>query len=246
MSNSPILAIPEIAPNQSNKYITHNDSVAWLEAASNDILPLSTIGAGPVNLSAAQATKYFVYILSGGSAAFNVVFPSTINSNNAKRVFAVRNEDAAYAATIKASTGSGATVVLRPGETAIILQSYESMYAIGVVNAYDIAFFAAGNPDDGGLVGTFVATRPFTLLDSFGGGNGHCGNNPSSTAVFDVKKNGTSIGSVSISNIGVFTFSTTGTTSESFAAGDRLEVFGPSPQDATMANVAVSFLGILG
>jgi hypothetical protein len=246
MSNSPILAIPEIAPNQNNKYITHNDAIAWLEAAANDILVKSAILAGPVTLSAVEATKYFVYRLSGGSAAFDVVFPSTINSNNAKRVFAVRNEDSAYAATIKASTGTGATVVLRPGETAIIFQSFEDMYPVGVVNAYDVAFFAAGTPADNGIIGTFVATRAFKLLDDFAGSRGHCVVNPDSTATFTVQKNGVTIGTVAISNVGAFTFATTGSAVESFAVGDRLTLIAPTPQDASLANVAISFFGILG
>lgn len=246
MSNSPILAIPEIAENQNNKYITHNDAVAWLEAAMNDILVKSAIGAGPVTLSQAEATKYFVYRLSGGSADFNVVFPSQINANNAKRVFAARNEDAAYSATIKASTGTGATVVLRPGETAIILQSYEDMYAVGVVNAYDLGVFVPGKPTNNAIVAAYVATRPFKLLDNFAGSRGHCNTVPTATAVFDVQKNGSSIGSVSISTGGVFTFSTTGNAVESFAAGDRFTVIAPTPQDATLADVAMSFFGILG
>lgn len=245
MSNSPILAIPEIAANQNNKYITHNDAIAWLEAASNDILVLDSIGTGPVNLSQVQATKYFVYRLSGGSAAFDIVFPSTINSNNAKRVFAVRNEDAAYTATIKASTGSGATVVLRPGETAIIFQSHEDMYAVGVVNAYDVAFYAAGTPEDAGIIGTFVATRAFSLLDDFAGSHGHCEVNPGATAVFSVQKNGVEVGTVSISSVGVFTFATSGG-AVSFAAGDRMTLVAPTPQDTSLEAVALSFFGILG
>jgi hypothetical protein len=244
--NSPILAIPEIAENQNNKYITHNNAIAWLEGAMNDILVKNAIGAGPVNLSEAEATKYFIYRLSGASAAFNLVFPAQINANNAKRVFAVRNEDSADSATVKASTGTGATVVLAPGETAIIFQSYEDMYSLGVVNSYDLAFYGSGKPGDGAEWGKYVATRAFKLFDQFAGSVGHCRVNPTATAAFDVQKNGSSIGSVSISTGGTFTFTTTGSALESFAAGDRLTLVAPSPQDATLEDVSISFLGILG
>jgi hypothetical protein len=243
--NSPILAIPEIAPNQNNKYITHNDAVAWLEAMANDIYTNSAVGAAPVNLSEAQATKYFIYRVSGLTGAQNLVFPATINFNNAKRVFAVRNEDTADAVTVKASTGTGSTVVLTPGQMAIIFQNYEDMVAVTVVNSYDVAFYVAGEPGDGVAIGTFVATRAFTLADDFAGSRGHCAVVPDATAVFDVQKNGSSIGSVSISTGGVFTFSTTGG-GESFAAGDRLTILAPSPADVDLADVAISFFGLLG
>lgn len=243
--NSPILAIPEIAPNQNNKYITHNDAIAWLEGATNDILPI-TVGASPALLSEEQATKYFIYRASGLTGAQDLVFPSQINSNNAKRVFVVRNEDAVDTLTVKASTGSGSTVELSPGQIAMIFQSYEDMVAITVVNSYDVAFYVAGEPGDEAIVGTFVATRAFSLFDDFVGSQGHCEINPDATAVFSVEKNGSAIGTVSIADTGVFTFATSGSGLESFAPGDRLTVIAPTPQDATLADVAISFFGIIG
>lgn len=244
--NSPILAIPEIAENQNNKYVTHNNAIAWLEAMANDIYINSTVGAGPINLSASQATKYFVYKVSGASANFNLVFPSQINSNNAKRTFAVRNNNALYKCTVKASTGAGAAIVLNPGEGAIILQSYEDMTLLVPINTYDIACNVFGQPGDGDLVMRFVATRPFKLMDNFAGSVGYVGTNPDASAVFDVRKNGSSIGTVTVGTGGTFTFSTTGSTIETFAVGDRFEVFAPSPADATMADVSLTFLGIAG
>lgn len=244
--NSPILAIPEIAENQNNKYITHNNAIAWLEGAMNDILVKAAILAGPVNLTGVEATKYFVYRLSGANANFNLVFPSQINGNNAKRVFAVRNEDALYTATVKASTGVGPTVVLAPGETAIIFQSHENMYSLGVVNSYDNAFFVAGTLSAGAIFGSFITTRAFKLFDDFAGSRGHCASNPTATAVFSVQKNGVSIGTITIATGGTFTFATTGSGLESFAAGDRLTIIAPSPADVTLATVSISLLGILG
>lgn len=243
--NSPILAIPEIAETQNNKYLTHNDAVAWLEAMANDIFTNTSVGASPVTLSELQATQYFIYRLGGLTGNQNLVFPSEINGNNAKRVFCVRNEDAVDNVTVKASTGTGATVVLAPGSTMFIAQNFEDMWALSVINSYDVAFYVAGEPGDGAIIGAFVATRPFTLFDDFAGSRGHCAVNPTATAVFDVQKNGSSIGSVSISTGGAFTFATTGG-GASFAAGDRLTIVAPSPQDTTLADVAISFFGLLG
>lgn len=249
MSKSPILGITEIAPTQDNKSITHNDAVKALEAASNAILAFSAIGAGPVTLTEAQATGNMVFTLVGGSAAFNVVFPSQINTVNAKRVFAVRNNDTTYDATIKASTGSGTTVVVKPGEGALIVQDYEDMTLLSsapvvTANPYDIGVYVPSLPDDGAELLKFIAVRGFSLADDFAASRGHVGTNPTASAIFTVKKNGASIGTVTVSTGGVFTFNTTGATAETFVAGDYLSLEAPSPQDATMADISIIFFGV--
>lgn len=249
MTDSPILAIPEIGPTQNNKYLTHNNAISALEAAANDIYTNAAVGAGPLALTESQASRYFVYTLSGATGAYIVTFPATINTNNAKRVFAVRNADTVDALTIKASTGSGATVVLDPGEAAVIYQNYQDMYSLGFTTApgsdpYDLGVYIPGLPDNAAEVLKFIAVRAFTIADEFAGSRAHTGVNPTATAVFTVLKNGGSIGSISISNTGVATFSTTGGAAESFAAGDRLSVTAPTPQDATMADISIVFLGI--
>lgn len=246
MTKSLILAIEEIGENQNNKYITHNDAVEALEASGNDIFTNAAVGAGPVTLSETQATRYFVYKVSGGSAAFDITFPATINSNNAKRVFSVYNADTTYVATVKASTGTGPTIAVAPGETAHILQSYQDMILLGKSTAvgqpYDVGAFIPDKPEDGGEVFKFIAVRPCTFADDFAGSKGHVSANPTATANFDIKKNGSSIGTLSVSTGGVVTFSTTGTTT-SLVAADRLTLVAPTPQDATLTDLAFTFLG---
>lgn len=246
MSNSPILAIPEIGPTQTNKYLTHNDAIALLEASTNAIFTNASVGAGPVALTEAQATQHFVYVFSGASGNFNVEFPATINSNNAKRVFAVRNSDTADTMTVKASSGTGGEVEVPPVSSAIIYQDFEDMYAISVgttaPESYDLGVYIPDNPNDGAEVLKFIAVRAFTLADDFVGSRAHVGTNPTSTAVFTVLKNGASVGTISISTVGAATFVTSGGAT-SFAAGDRLSMTAPSPQDATLADISIVFLG---
>jgi len=247
VSESPILAIAEIGPTQTNKYITHNDAIAALEAASNDIYTNSSVGAGPVNLTESQATRHFVYVVSGASGNFDVIFPSQINFNNAKRVFAVRNADTVDTCTVKASTGSGSTVVVPPSSSAVIYQNYQDMFVLSAASTapdtYDLGVYVPDMPDDGAEILKFVAVRAFTLADDFSGSRAHVGTNPAATAVFTVKKNGASIGTISISTVGVATFLTSGTGVETFTAGDRLSIDAPTPQDATLADVSIVFLG---
>jgi hypothetical protein len=67
------------------------------------------------------------------------------------------------------------------------------------------------------------------------------GVDPDAEAVFDVRKNGVSVGSLDFaiaSNTGVFSIAS----DEDFAPGDRLELVAPSPQDAALADVSVTFM----
>lgn len=247
MSNSPILAIPEIAAGQSNKHNTHNNAIALLEASVNDIHDVTTAGAGPVVLTEAQAVQHMVYRFAGGAANFDVEFPSVINANNAKRVFAVHNADTTYDLTVQ-SDNPGSTVVLEPGQSVLIYQDFEDMYALTVPGSiattapYDVGVFIPGAPADGGIVMKFSAVRELDFPDDFAGALCDVGTVPTSTAVFSVELNGVAIGSISIDTGGVATFATTGG-AVALTVGDVLAIIAPSPQDATLADVNFNFIG---
>ena len=250
MSESPILAIPEIGENQNNKYITHNNAIKYLEAAVQDKLANTSVGAGPWTLTEDQFTRHFLFVPSGGSGNFNLVTPSTVNGANTKRVFAVRNADTTYTVTVK-SAGTGATVDIPKGCSALLSQDHDDVFILALVgangfnNVYDIGFFVPGQPADDALVFKYVcpAGRVVILLDDFANSACDAGTAPTSTADFDVKLNGSSVGTISISTGGAATFSTTGG-AVLLAAGDVLSVEAPSPQDSTLADVSVVFAGI--
>lgn len=247
MSTSLILGVTEIGESQNNKYVTINNAIAALEQAHNKSVLNSAAGAGPVAWTEAQATRNYVFRVSGGSANFNVTFPSQINSVNAVRVFAVINEDSTYTATIKASSGTGADVDLLPGESGTFFQTFEDIYLISKGQSassppYDVGLYIPGQPGDGAEVFKFVAVRGVEWPDDFAGSYGHVGTNPASSAVFTIKKNGSTVGSISINTSGVFTFATTGAAT-SLVAGDRLTIEAPTPQDANLADVGFNLAG---
>lgn len=249
MAESAILDIPQIAENGANKYITHNNAVNFLEQAMNAKLDKSTAGTTAITLTDSEATRYAYYAIGAGTASgnFDLVFPGEIGTgnNNANRLFVVKNSSG-YVVTVK-SDAAGTTVALANGASAIIHQSHDDMVKLAEFNGlttapYDIACSMPGLPDDNAEIMKFVAVRAIDFADDFSGSRGHCGTNPTSTAVYDVKKNGSSIGSISINTSGVFTFSTTGGAT-ALAAGDRLTINAPSPQDASLANVGITLLG---
>ena len=77
---------------------------------------------------------------------------------------------------------------------------------------------------------------------NFAGSTGHCGGNPTSTAVYTVYKNASSIGTVTIATSGGFTFATTAGAAQSFVAGDTLSILTPAA-DATLSSVTMTFAG---
>lgn len=247
MAESLILQIPQVAENQNNKYVTINTQVNLLEASTNDILTNAAVGAGPWTLTDAQCTQFMVYKASGASAPFNVVFDGVIGVGgvNAKRVFVFHNADPTHAATVK-SSAAGTTVVVPPGGRAHIYQNFHDMIVLARgadTVPYDIGVFLAGLPANGATVWMFKAVRAFTLAGNFAGSQYNNGSNPTATAVFNVNRNGVGIGTISVSTAGVATFATTGGAAMSIAVGDVLALIAPSPQDATLSNVAITFSG---
>lgn len=85
--------------------------------------------------------------------------------------------------------------------------------------------------------------RAVSFADDFAGSQFTASANATGSTVFDVQKNGSSIGSVTIGAGGVTaTFATTGG-AVSFAAGDIFSLIGPASADATLANAAFTFAG---
>lgn len=248
MTASAILNITQIAEGQTNAYITANNQTDALEQAANAFAVNASVGGGPWELTEEQLSRNVLFVTSGASGNFDVECPSTINAVNTKRFFCVDNRDSTYTATVKAATGTGATVELAPDTAAVLYQDHEDIYLIAkstaaaAANPYDIGAYIPGLPVAGAEVMKFIAPRAIELADDFADSRGHVGVNPTASAAFDVLKNGTSVGSITVSTGGVFTFATTGG-GVSLAAGDRLSVTAPDPQDATLSGTSFVFAG---
>lgn len=91
------------------------------------------------------------------------------------------------------------------------------------------------------VLATIPLTRNVWFQDDFAGSKFHCKTNPSATTVISVLKNGTQIGTVSISTSGVATFSTIASGEEAFVTGDTLRIDGPTSADATLADFGITF-----
>lgn len=87
-----------------------------------------------------------------------------------------------------------------------------------------------------------------TFRDDFSGSSykkSSSGSNPASSFVMDVKKNGTSVGSITISTAGVVTYNTTGTTVPIIGGTDVIEVYAPATPVANAVGYTFTLLGDL-
>lgn len=110
---------------------------------------------------------------------------------------------------------------------------------------YRIGFFFTTPPTSSEVLALHVATDAFTFPANFASpdSKGAVGTNPAGSFVLDVQKNGVSIGTITISTGGAFTFATASGTSKSIAAGDVIKVVAPGSADASIANVAITLRG---
>lgn len=88
-----------------------------------------------------------------------------------------------------------------------------------------------------------VFTESVTFPANWSGAQGKLETNPAATFVITLQKNGVTCGTISISTAGAYTFATTGGTSVSFVAGDKLTGIGPATADASIADVLASLRG---
>jgi len=110
---------------------------------------------------------------------------------------------------------------------------------------YNVIYSHAGLPPADTTYIIIVFERSVTFAANFSGSYGKCLTNPSATATYTVKRNGSTIGTVVISTGGTFTFATSGGTSQAFTAGQYLTIVTPTAQDDTLSDVSMNFLGAL-
>lgn len=114
---------------------------------------------------------------------------------------------------------------------------------INPVTSYDIVFTSTGKPPDNVRLRVEVfplnpdgTARSFSCPANMLGASGFAGTNPTSTSTWTLYDDGSSIGTMTISTGGAFTWSTSATV---FVGGsDRIDINTPTPQDSTLSDVA--------
>lgn len=115
---TPILNIPQVAPNQNNKETTINTGLAIVEAAFNDAIAVDA-SAGNVTLTTDQYTKYMMMRVQGHSVARNLNTPAASGSFTGKRFFIVSNEGTGTVTVKPGGAGTG-TIDVSAGKITLI------------------------------------------------------------------------------------------------------------------------------
>lgn len=119
---------------------------------------------------------------------------------------------------------------------------FDTLYAT-VSQPFDVHAFYPGVPSASAIVLRVPVARAITFADEFAGSYATATVAATGSTVFDVQKNGSSVGSITFSASGTTgAFTTTGGT-VSLAAGDILSVVAPGTADATLANVGIVLAG---
>jgi hypothetical protein len=228
---TPILDLPELAASQSQPHVTLNAALRRIDAA----ISLSVISqtATPPG-SPADGDRYIVDIAATGAWSGHDL------------------EIAAYIGTgWEFFTPQSGWIAFNQTDSLLYIYGQGSpadwveLETGGGANAVDLGMFFPGNPGSSQLMFKFVAARAFTFAANFAGSYGAIGTNPASSFVMDVSLEGATIGTITVSTGGAYTFATTGGTSKAVVAGDVLEIEGPSSADGSAADIAATLVGTI-
>jgi VCBS repeat-containing protein len=207
----------------------------------------TTTGTGALALlGAVTGYRAFDDVCANNDTAYYVAWAVDANGNPSgdweAGLGTFTDTDTLTRTTPAASSNAGAAVDFAAGTKHVMLSATAGYLAM--VDLQRVRFFFTFTPEASEVLLLFVAEQAMVFADDFAGSRGNCGTNPTGSFAMDVQKNGVSVGTITISTGGAFTFATSGS-SVSLAAGDVLKVVAPSSADATCANVAISLKGSL-
>lgn len=239
-----VLDLPTIATNQNQKEQTSNDADAALEAAmcNNADIDLTSGNytipddASPDETADDFKRNFSFTLQNATSAGREVTIPAV-----ARYVLFVC--DSSCTQNVDLKVGS-TTLTISPSTKMLVRVD-------GTANGLEQMAFNSGPPNIGvsyqGMPGSgdillaYVYVQVGSFPASLSGSRAKSDVAATSDSTFDVKKNGSSIGSIFFGagqSTGVFSGA-----GGSFVAGDVLKIVAPNPQDATLADIAITLKG---
>ena len=167
------------------------------------------------------------------AAAFTLKVP------DGDRRFIVWNT-AAKTATVDTVTGAGAPVTVSDGlQLEILADGSELEILTDKGTIYDFGAVFGPEPAINFIFGRVPIARNILIPADFAGSFGNVTTNPTASYAIDVQDDGASIGTITVSITGVFTFVTAGNTDKDVDAGSVLTFITPGTLDGTVAGLAI-------
>lgn len=240
MSTSPDLGLPLIENQQNQPEVVHNEALLLLQAVLNGVLDrginappgspndgdVYIVGAAPTGAWTGRANALAGWFDDGSGTSAWRFLPGDDSDGNAIAMGArqeglsvwVRDEDARY-------TWDGAAWAQESG---------------GVSGSiYDFGFVFEDTPAAGAVLQRVRLGRAVTIPADMAGSAGGVATNPDAQFDIDVRDDGVSIGTISVSAAGAVTFATAGSPppAVNVAAGSEITFVAPaaSPPEATIA-----------
>ena len=240
MSQTPVYGITHLQNHSANPEIVVNGMFDAFEEAFNATRAWTI--TTDTTATQAQLAEAHLHVLGGSPVgAFDFNLPAGI-----PRRFAVRNTSG-QTATVQVTGGAGANVAVLSGTMLELhsdgtdVRALDSTSGLSTGLAWDFGFNMPGGPpivDE--LLGKVMIARDIVVAADMAGSLGHIDTDPTAAFAVDVRDDGVSIGTISISTGGVFTFTTAGNTAKAVAAGSVIRFVAPDPADATAAGLAVT------
>jgi len=256
-----------VTPNQmnadfdmnSNRILNLADGVLGSDAinlaqATNLIVAVSGSGGGPPTSSNPLTFNYGVATGSQGTVSFTTFNLTTLFAVTSFNGLTVIVNGVVQIPGLAYSVTAPTTVVF----TESLLAATDIMFIFGDLSptpvlpniladalGYDIASFFVAKPGASDICIKFLATQAYHLPQNLTLSQAHAETAATASTVFDVKKNGSNVGTITFAAAGtVATFVMASQTN--FVAGDRLTVIAPASPDLTLANIGFNLHGILG
>lgn len=241
MSNN--LDLDQVSESQDSKEVTINDQAGQIDAAITEQYTIEVTSTNTWELTSEEFSRnvYFIIDVDSSDPADADI---TITCPAEKRgIFIVKNSSE-YAATITIPEQSLSAPVVESGSMTLLScdgSNIESQSTSGE-NPFDVGSSFAGVPEASEIILEFIFTRAVTFPSGLTGSQGSAGTAATAEAIFDIIKDETSVGSMTFAASGtVPTFAMT--TATVFAAGEVLQIIGPSTADATLADIVFTLAG---
>lgn len=240
MSNN--LDLSQVAVNQGQKEVTINDQSGQLDAAMTEVTTVLVDSTNAVTLSNSQFRRCQFLVIDEDSgdpadATITITVPALKRGS-----FCVRN-DSAFIVQVQINGQSKPVPSVNAGVLAILACDGTDVTqpVAGGGGNYDVGGSFGGTVGSDEVIFRFILPRAVTFPAGLAPSQGEAGVASTGTATFNIRKNTVTFGTMT------FTTSATGVmaaaSATTFAAGDVLDIIGPTSADGTLADLVFTISG---